>query len=248
MDQDFAVLTPEKTIVSYRLAGLGSRVGSHLVDLTAVGAMILVIVLVVGATLGRLDGGVAAGILLPICGALPFLYFIFFEGFWNGQTLGKKAAGVRVRMVDGTPITFMAAVGRNLLRPADMLPGPYFLGLLAMFTNPRSQRIGDIVAGTVVCFERRGMPLFASAPHIAGVHPLESEVGELRGMTAEEYDALKRFCDRFPELSWATQNKLLKEVWQPIAERRRVPSLPNVHPLYLAEAVVMKYGRQHGLL
>ena len=248
MDQDFAVLTPETTIVSYRLSGLGSRIGAHVLELIFVGGGIYVLILILSVTLIRFDEDLATGILLPAMVILPFLYFILFEGLWNGQTLGKRLCGIRVRMADGTPITFAAAIGRNFLRPADMLPGPYFLGLLAMFTNPRSQRIGDMIASTVVCYEKRPIPIFASAPHVVGIHPFEAQVGDLHGMTAEEYDALKRFCDRFPELSWSTQNKLLQEVWQPIAARRKVPALPDVHPLYLAEAVVMKYGRQHGLL
>jgi uncharacterized RDD family membrane protein YckC len=248
VDQDLAILTPEKTILTYRLAGLGSRVTAHLVDLMVCAGVMTGLGIGIGYVLGFVDQGLATGVLLAVLGAFPFLYFILFEGLWNGQTLGKRLSGIRVRMADGTPVTFLAALGRNLLRPADMLPGPYFLGLLAMFTNPRSQRIGDQVAGTVVCYERRPLALFSAAPHVVGIHPFESEIGELRGMTPQEYDALKRFCDRFPELSTATQNKLLQEVWRPIAERRRIPSIPNIHPLYLAEATVMKYGRQHGLL
>ncbi len=67
-------------------------------------------------------------------------------------------------------------------------------------------------------------------------------------MTLAEYDALRRLCDRFPELDPEVQTSLLQDVWEPIAERRKVEKVPNVHPLYLAEATVMKYGRQHGLI
>ncbi|AIE85156.1 RDD family protein [Fimbriimonas ginsengisoli] len=248
MDQDLAILTPEKTILTYRLAGLGSRVGAHVVDLMLCVAGMSGLGIGIGLLLSNIDQGLAVGVVFAVLGAFPFLYFILFEGLWNGQTLGKRFAGIRVRMADGTPITFVAAVGRNLMRPADMIPGPYFLGLIAMFTNPRSQRIGDQIAGTVVCYERRPHAIFAAAPHVVGIHPWEPQIGDLPGMTPQEYDALKRFCDRFPELSTATQNKLIEEVWRPLAERRRVPAIPDVHPLYLAEATVMKYGRQHGLL
>lgn len=67
-------------------------------------------------------------------------------------------------------------------------------------------------------------------------------------MTVPEYNALRRFADRFPELPANIQEKLVNEVWAPIANRRKVPSYDNIHPIYLAEAVVMKYGREHGLL
>lgn len=248
MDNEFVILSPEKTILTYRLASLGSRILAHVLDFLIIITVIYGIAAVGIAIGGVLDPEVGISLTVVFAVAFPFLYFILLEGLWNGTTVGKKAVGIRVRMADGTPVTFGGALGRNLLRPADMLPGLYFVGIVAIMTNPRSQRIGDIVAGTVVVHERHAIPRFAPAPHTAGTHPFESHVGELRGMTLEEYNALRRFCDRFPELPKHVQEKMLAEVWRPIATRRSVPSIPNVHPLYLAEATVMKYGREHGLL
>ncbi|MDR3691448.1 MAG: RDD family protein [Fimbriimonas sp.] len=247
MDQDLTILSPEKTILTYRLAGLGSRIGAHFLDLVLVGAVTFGFSWLCAAVGSLLDSQLATGFVLFMSFVLPFAYFILLEGMLNGQTIGKKAFGIRVRMADGTPVNFLAALGRNLMRPADMLPGPYFVGFLAIFTNAKSQRLGDLVSNTVVCHEHRPQP-FTVAPHTVGIHPLENFVGELRGMTQEEYYALRRFCDRFPELPGPTQDRMTDDLWAPIARRRNVPALPNVHPIYLAEAVVMKYGRQHGLL
>lgn len=249
MDHELVVLSPEKTILTYRLAGLGSRILAHVLDLLILIALMVAATTVLMRVMGILDPQVAMSTLAMVYTASPFVYFILLEGLWNGQTLGKKAAGIRVRMADGTPVTFRAALGRNLIRPADAMPPmTYFAGIVAILTNPRSQRIGDLVSGTVVVHEKRAIPRFYPAPHTAGTHPFESEVGELRGMTVDEYNALRRFCDRFPELPTAIQERMLAEVWRPIAIRRGVPNIPNVHPLYLAEATVMKYGREHGLL
>lgn len=248
MDQDLVIITPEKTILSYRLAGLGSRVNAHIIDLIVVFVLLLVLGYGSFTALSFIDPGLAVGVMYTLLGATPFLYFILLEGLWNGQTLGKRSLGIRVRMADGTPITMTAAIGRNLLRPADMLPGPYFFGLVAMFLNPKSQRIGDLVSNTVVCYETRPSAGFAPAPHMMGLHPFETEVGDLKGMTLDEYQALRRMCDRFPEFSTTIQQRMIREVWEPLAAKLRVPSVPNVHPIYLAEAVVMKYGRKHGLL
>ena len=221
---------------------------AHLIDLLAVAGLCFGILVLIGMTIQRADTEFATGVSLFVVSFVPFAYFIMQEGLWNGQTIGKRLSGVRVRMADGTPITFAAAIGRNVLRPADMLPGPYFVGLLAIFTNPKSQRLGDLVSNTIVTHEQRVSRIEIAAPHAAGIHPLEQHVGELRGMTIEEYNTLRRYCDRFPELSPETQVKLTTEIWEPIAERRKILVVPNVHPIYLAEAVVMKYGRQHGLL
>jgi uncharacterized RDD family membrane protein YckC len=244
-------LTPEKAIISYRLASLGSRIGAHILDLVIAIALAFGVSLALGLLqLTGIPFLVQLALLAnPLGIASVFLYFILLEGLWNGQTLGKKAMNLRVRMADGTPITFQASLGRNLLRIADMLPSMYFVGLAAMFTTPKSQRFGDLICGTVVTHERRQPPMFTPAPHrLAGIHPFEASVGDLQGMTIEEYRALRRFCDRYPELPRSVQQRMLLEIWRPIAMRRGVPDLPGTHPLLLAEATVMKYGRDHGLL
>jgi uncharacterized RDD family membrane protein YckC len=244
---DIAILNPEKTILTYRLASLSARVSAHLIDL-----VILVVVIIAGSLgaqfLSILQPGLATALALTLSALGPFVYFILFEGLWNGQTLGKRAVGIRVRMADGSPVTFGAALGRNLLRPADFLPSFYLVGLTAMFTNPKAQRLGDLVANTIVVNEKRNRNLMVAAPHTAGVHAFEASVGDLPGMTLEEYVALRRYCDRFPELPPDVQQHLTEIVWQPIAARRKVTEVPSVHPIYLAEAVVMKYGRKNGLL
>lgn len=250
MVHNLVILSPEKTVIQFRLATVGSRLMAVLLDiiLFLVAASMIVMAMAFMMGMGILGEGVV-GLVAPFLFSLgPFAYFIFFEGFWNGQTLGKKAMGIRVRMADGTPITFAAALGRNLLLPADFFPMSGFVGLLAMFTNEKCQRLGDLVANTVVLHERRPEPVFSTAPHTVGLHPLEGAVGDLSRMTSDEYLALRRLCDRFPELSREVQQKLMSEIWSPFAMRHQIPSQPNIDPIYVAEAVVMRYGRIHGLL
>lgn len=247
MDHDFAILTPEKTILTYRLAGVGSRILAHFIDGLIVGALLIGISMLAGV-LGLLDQNFPMIVMLLSGFLLPFLYFILLEWLWNGQTVGKRATHLRVAMEDGTPVTFWAALTRNILRPGDFLPLFYFVGMVTIFTNPRSQRLGDLVAKTIVLHEKAPGKLYVMAPHAAGIHEYESLVGELRGMTLAEYDACRRLCDRFFELSPEAQRKLLRDVWGPIAKRRNIPAPSGVHPLRLAEATVMKYGRKHGLI
>jgi len=248
VDQELAILTPDKAVLTYRVAGLGPRIGAHLLDILIVFSIIYG--LSTGLTLLALAtrSEVWMGAILMASSLVPFLYFILLEGLWSGQTVGKKAARIRVTMADGTPVTFGAALSRNLLRPADLLPGVYLVGIAAIFLNPRSQRLGDLAAGTVVVLEKRSESYYALTPHKAGIHPLEQYVGDLKGMTDEEYLALRRYADRFPELPQRAQDRLTQDVFLPIAERRNIPKMPNVHPIFLAEAAVMRYGRERGLL
>lgn len=248
MELDLDILSPEKTVLSYRLAGLGARLLAHIVDVVAIIGFYMLLGIGSGFLGIVMESSIIQLVLTVLLAAFPFLYFILLEAYWGGQTLGKKVAQIRVRLVDGTPVTPLSAAARNLLRPADMLPIPYFSGVVAMFLNPRMQRLGDLVAGTVVIHEPKRLPLVNIAPHRVGIHPLENRIGDLRKMTEGEYYTLRRYCDRFPELSTEVQNRLTDRLWLPIAHRLGV-SLPlDIHPVYLAEATVMKFGREKGLL
>jgi uncharacterized RDD family membrane protein YckC len=89
-------------------------------------------------------GGNAFWLLL----ALGVGYYVVCEAA-TGATLGKRLVGIRVVGEDGEPLTFGAAVVRNLLRLVDALFF-YLVGFLFAVTSTRGQRLGDRAAHTVV--------------------------------------------------------------------------------------------------
>lgn len=248
MTDQILVLTPEKVVVSYRVCGLGTRVGAHLIDILLAGCVATAASLAV-SLFGVVLGEMSTVVVGSLASSLAFLgYFVLQEGLWQGQTLGKRVVKARVTMHDGTPVTFAAALYRNLLRPADFLPAFYLVGLVSMFTNARSQRLGDLAAGTIVIVERGRALGYVPAPHHVGVHRMESTVGDLAKMTLEEYQAIKRLVDRFPSLPYETREWSVGAIWLPFAERHNIQPVAGVHPIFQMEAVVMKYGRLHNLV
>jgi len=248
VNDQYLVLTPEKVVLSFRPCGLATRIGAHLADvmLAMIGA--IAVAMAIGF-MAPIMGEVAVAMVGSLLSSVAFLaYFVLFEGLWQGQTPGKRMAKARVVMHDGTPVTFSAALYRNLLRPADFLPAFYLIGALCIFTNPRSQRLGDLAAGTVVIAERPAAMGYVPAPHHVGVHKFESTVGDLRRMSLEEYHAIKRLVDRFMSLPPETQTWSVQNIWAPFAERHGIEPALNTHPIYQMEAVVMKFGRMHNLV
>lgn len=77
-------------------------------------------------------------------------YFILLEMIWRGQTIGKRMMRLRVQDVHGLKLQPAQLVLRNLLRFVDSLPVLYFVGGTASLLSPRSQRLGDLAAGTIV--------------------------------------------------------------------------------------------------
>ena len=77
-------------------------------------------------------------------------YYMLLEWSWNGQTIGKRTVGIRVIDVQACRLAGSQVVLRTLFRAVDMIPYFYFLGTVVAFTNKRFQRLGDLVAGTMV--------------------------------------------------------------------------------------------------
>jgi uncharacterized RDD family membrane protein YckC len=82
-------------------------------------------------------------------------YGIALEWYWHGQTLGKRLLRLRVNDVNGLQLQFSQIVLRNLLRFVDSLPALYLVGGLTCLVSRRAQRLGDIVANTIVVWSPR---------------------------------------------------------------------------------------------
>ncbi|HTQ28765.1 MAG TPA: RDD family protein [Puia sp.] len=99
-------------------------------------------------------------------GLPPLFYHLFFEIAWNGQSIGKKAMGIRVISADGGQPSISQFLIRWVFRLVDfplwvasaiiggVLPWwstmLLFAGIGSVIASPKSQRIGDLLAGTIV--------------------------------------------------------------------------------------------------
>jgi uncharacterized RDD family membrane protein YckC len=153
--------TPELVSIEMPIAGIGSRFIAALIDsLIIAGASLflgfLAAILISALGLfGENSASWGVGIFILVFFLLIWGYFALFEAFGNGKTPGKHAAKIRVIHQSGRGITFFESLARNLVRYADFLPFFYAVGIVAMFMSRRSQRLGDMVAGTLVVRERQ---------------------------------------------------------------------------------------------
>ena len=79
------------------------------------------------------------------------LYYLVFEALWS-RTPGKFIQGLEVRKLDGGKCDLKAAIIRTGLRVLEA--DPLLLGGLpagiAIISSKRKQRVGDMLAGTIV--------------------------------------------------------------------------------------------------
>ncbi len=78
-------------------------------------------------------------------------YFVYYE-YKKGATPGKRLFGLKVISADGSRLRIGQCVLRDLLRYVDCL---FVLpGLLCLILNKKKQRLGDMMAGTMVVYSK----------------------------------------------------------------------------------------------
>ncbi|MCW3975822.1 MAG: RDD family protein [Candidatus Bathyarchaeota archaeon] len=137
-------------------ASLGSRIVAGLIDyiIMLIVALFIFIIPFGGAIWSWSWGkpGFGFGMIGGIFG-LQFLlwlaYFTYFEGS-SGQTIGKKVANIKVVKVDFSKCDYGSAFVRTILRIIDRLPFLYILGFVLIAVTDKKQRLGDMLAKTIV--------------------------------------------------------------------------------------------------
>jgi len=230
--------TPERVPLHFALASIGNRFLACAIDhaLQALTIILMAIAFTVIANYSSLGDQLSnapkwvKAVLILIVFLIISGYFAFFEWIWNGQTPGKRWLKLRVIREDGRPVTFWEAAVRNLLRTVDMMPAPFYsIGLISVFVSLSDQRIGDMVAGTVVVREREAeAPAFTqvfaspvSDPALRRSFKPVDFVAELNALTESEIEVVETFLRRRWDLADMARQWMAWRVALPIMYKLR---------------------------
>jgi uncharacterized RDD family membrane protein YckC len=168
------IVTPEGVALEIEIANHGERLTAFVIDLFFwMAATIFLVFAFALMVREKVDGAVAATIMLFAAFLLRNLYFIHFELTTQGSTPGKRIVGLKVIDAEGGALTPAAIVARNLTREVEtFLPlGLYlslpaaggaglwaqlaYLGWMGLVSalplfNRDHRRAGDLIGGTVV--------------------------------------------------------------------------------------------------
>jgi uncharacterized membrane protein SpoIIM required for sporulation/uncharacterized RDD family membrane protein YckC len=232
LERRVEIETPEQTVLSYTLAGVGSRASAALIDLLIIVAFEVALTIVLTETSGVFFGRgsglakISSAWVMAVGGLIGFAlmwgYYVFFEAIWDGQTPGKRWLNIRVVQDGGYSVSFGASAARNLVRLVDIQPVPFYgVGLISMTISKSGKRIGDIAAGTLVVHEQRALIAAAvrSAPTVSTTPAITSS------LTEDEFALLGRFVARRAQLDPARQATFTAQ----LEERFRVHLTGDVH-------------------
>ena len=246
------MVTPEAVALEFRTANLGSRILAYLLDMVIVALGILAGLLTV-ALIGQasdvvVPDWVALTLVLVLLPSWWLGYFIAFETLWRGRTLGKAALGLRVVTREGAPVRFRHAAIRGLLGLVDILILSGFFAVVFILFTRDNQRLGDMVAGTLVLRERSA--LAAPAPVSFAPPPgLEHYTATLdpSGVGTDEYQAVRTFLLRAPGLPPGPRSALALQLASPLAARLRPPPPAGVSPEQYLHCVAAAYQHRQRL-
>lgn len=156
MDLSIDIRTAQNVPLAVEPASLGERILATVVDGLVMTAYYFLVTIVLFQWAG-VGESMALGVVL--LGVPLLLYHLLFEVFLEGRTPGKLALRTQVTRLDGAQPTLSQYLLRWLLRFVDVSLSGGTVALLSVALTKRSQRLGDLAAGTTVVRRRQRVRL-----------------------------------------------------------------------------------------
>jgi uncharacterized RDD family membrane protein YckC len=144
--QTIEINTAQNVKIDYELAGIRHRIFAFLIDFLLMCALLIIAVALLESVfinINQLFVDFTAFIILSF-------YSLFNEILFKGQSLGKKAMGLKIIKINGSELEFYDLFCRWSTRLIDIYLSLGGIACFLISSNKNGQRIGDIIAGTCV--------------------------------------------------------------------------------------------------
>lgn len=248
-DDAVGVVTPEAVPLEFAEANVGSRAVAFFIDAMLLGLLLLLL----NATIGYLFDDAATGLpewvaitALVLVNFLVFFgYPIGFETMMRGRSPGKAALGLRVVTVEGAPERFRHAAVRAALGLVDFVLTSGVAAVLSTLLSKRHQRLGDMVAGTVVLRERAAAgPPRASRFRVPDGAESYAATIDPSGLSDADYQTVREFLLRAANLRPAARQDLARTLATGIAARLGHTPPDSVSPESFLVCVAARYQQR----
>lgn len=152
---NFQIETAQNVSIYQNVAGIGDRILAYLIDALIIAAYWIFTIFILA--LLDMDTTDPSDIwtYFMLIGLPSFLYFLFFETFWDGKTPGKSAMKLKVVKLDGSKPGFGSYFVRWIMRLVDISLTSGGIAIVAILMSDKGQRLGDMAAGTTVISQKK---------------------------------------------------------------------------------------------
>lgn len=149
-----SINTTQNVNINFTAASVGDRILGQLLDLLVKIAYSITVYFIVQIfSLENLFDGLDQWSIIAIISVigLPVMFYsLIQESLWEGQTIGKKLMKMKVIKLDGYQAGFGDYLIRWLFRLIEISIGNGVIGLIAIVSSSKNQRLGDMAAGTAI--------------------------------------------------------------------------------------------------
>jgi len=241
-----SLATTQQVPVTYQEAGLMPRISAFAIDGVIVGAAYSLLLLLLIPTVGFniLESGLAARFtfwLLPMGGLI--LYHFLWEALRDGQSPGKRIIGLKVIRLDGKEIQMYDYLLRAILHLLETVLSFGSIALLLIGFTKRHQRLGDLVAHTVVV-KIKGERSYSlkDIEELQALSTSEQPFQNLSQFSDQEMVIVKQLLERHQAHPNDVHQKLVRQVANGLAEKLKMeppvkaaPFLKNILNAYVAQ-------------
>lgn len=186
--------TTQNVTIKYDLAGLRDRFFAFFIDLIVnIGGCIILMLLLLAISGG--DGGEYLIFFILLVSAF---YTLVSEMLMHGQTLGKKALGIKVVKINGAQPVANEYILRWLTRLVDIWTTAGAIGAIMVYSSDRGQRVGDMLSNTTVVRIRPNLALkLTDILNIDSRADYEPKYPGVRQFSEQEMLLVKGTIDRY---------------------------------------------------
>ncbi len=211
------IRTTQNVIIEYELAVLRERFIALLIDAIIIGILVIAFIFFL-ASFGLLNGD---RYLSMIASVMPLVSFIFYhismEIFSNGQSLGKKAVGIKVVRIDGQEPSLSDLLIRATFHFIDTFLCLGIIGAMMISSSSKNQRLGDMAGNTTVIKLRSSQQFrLSDILTINTLDEYEPQFPEVKNLTEKDMLLVKSTLMRYknhPNQAHSTAiNQLVKRI------------------------------------
>jgi uncharacterized RDD family membrane protein YckC len=247
-ERDPGVVVGEAVELDLVPAKLPTRGLAFALDLAIIGLIEIALVVAVVVAGVDIDTALASALVVVLAVLGLVAWPTAWETLTRGRSPGKFAFGLRVVRDDGGPIRFRHALVRaltGLVVDFGLLSG--VVAMVVAACSRRGQRVGDLLAGTVVLRERvprstRARELPAPDPALAGW----ASTLQLAALPDDLALAARQFLGRTRELDPAIRRTLGERLADDVAARVAPSPPPGVPAETYLVAVLAERRRRSG--